>query len=131
MFTDPIADLITRIRNAQSAKHKNVSVPASKLKKQVLEVLKKEGFISRWNANNTSDFEALEVELRYERSGRGVIRKIDRISKPGRRVYFSSEDLKKGSDIITLRVLSTSNGVMSDKEAIAKGIGGEVICEVS
>ncbi|MCI5072953.1 30S ribosomal protein S8 [bacterium] len=131
MITDPIADLITRIRNAQNAKHKSVSVPASKLKKQVLDVLKKEGFISRWNSSNDSAFEALDVELRYERTGRGVIRKIDRISKPGRRVYFSSEDLKKGSDIITLRILTTSNGVMSDKEAISKGIGGEVICEVS
>ena len=106
-------------------------MPASKLKKQVLDVLKKEGFISRWNSSNDSAFEALDVELRYERTGRGVIRKIDRISKPGRRVYFSSEDLKKGSDIITLRILTTSNGVMSDKEAISKGIGGEVICEVS
>ncbi len=129
-FTDPIADLITRIRNAQRIGKSSVKCPASKMKVNVLEVLKNEGYIEDFSQNDSIPSEKeLEVKLRYV-EGRPVIQEIDRVSKPGRRTYTSVKDMPKVKGGLGIYVVSTNQGVMSDHAARERQVGGEILFKV-
>ena len=130
MLTDPIADMLTRIRNAIDVRRPTVDVPSSKLKRGLAEVLKREGYIRDFAAEEVSPgISELRIELKYH-EGRPVIREISRISKPGRRVYSKIKDLPKVYNGLGISILSTPKGVMSDNEARAANLGGEVLCRV-
>jgi small subunit ribosomal protein S8 len=129
-MTDPLGDMLTRIRNAQRAGMQNVSCPASKLRANVLEVLKREGYIRGFVPSNGSVTSAeFKIELKYN-DGAPVIREINRVSKPGRRVYSKIADLPRVYNGLGISILSTPRGVMSDSEARAANVGGEVLCRV-
>ena len=130
MMTDPIADMLTRIRNAVSVERPQVEMPISKVKQGVAEVLKREGYIWDWEFEEAQPVGHLRIELKYGPSGEKVIRNIRRISKPGCRVYTRSKDLRPVLNGLGISILSTSKGVMSDREARQQKIGGEVLCEV-
>jgi small subunit ribosomal protein S8 len=130
-MTDPIADLLTRIRNGQKAGKPQVRMPSSGVKKSILQVLQDEGYIDGFSAEDAGNGkEELVVELRYH-DGRPVIDDLHRVSRPGRRVYRGKDDLPKVFGGLGVAIVSTSDGMMSDREARAKGRGGEVICVVS
>ena len=129
-MTDPIADMLTRIRNGQKARKVSVSMPASKQKTAVAKVLKDEGYITDFEVSGEGATKTLSVELKYF-EGAPVIEKVQRISKPGLRTYRGKSDLPKVLGGLGVAIVSTSAGVMSDREAREKGIGGEVICVVS
>ena len=127
---DPISDLITRIRNAQMRNKSKVSTPGSKMRANVLEVLKTEGYIRGYaTVEHASGQNELEIELKYF-DGQPVIAEIARVSKPGRRVYSSISDLKPVKNGLGIAILSTSKGVMSDSAARDENVGGEVLCRV-
>ncbi len=126
---DPIADMLTRIRNAQMAGHLSVVMPKSKLKLSILSVLKDEGFIADFSEKNQTKNPEIEVSLKYY-EGKPVIDKLKRISRPGLRVYKSFKDLSHVPGF-GVSIISTSKGVMSDKSARKSMVGGEVICEVA
>ena len=129
-MTDPLGDMLTRIRNAQRAGKANVSCPASKLRANVLEVLKREGYIRGFvPANGGESAPEFKIELKYN-EGTPVIREINRVSKPGRRVYSKIADLPRVYNGLGISILSTPRGVMSDNEARAANVGGEVLCRV-
>ncbi len=132
MMTDPIADMLTRIRNAVSVERPSVEMPVSKVKKGVAEVLKREGYIWGWEEVKEEDekFPKLRIELKYGPSGEQVIQRIKRVSKPGCRVYSGSRELRPILNGLGISILSTSQGVMSDREARQQKVGGEVLCEV-
>ena len=129
-MTDPISDMLTRIRNGQKANKLSVSMPASKAKEAVARVLKDEGYITNYAIEGEGAEQALTVELKYF-EGVPVIERIQRASRPGLRIYRGKEDLPKVLGGLGVAIVSTSAGVMSDREAREKGIGGEVICIVS
>ncbi len=128
MMTDPIADMLTRIRNAGLARHDKTLVPASSLKKNIAEILKSEGFISE--IRELPEQRALEITLKYGRNRESVIDGIRRVSRPGRRVYVSHDDIPRVLSGLGVSILSTSRGVMSDKDARRQKVGGELLCEV-
>jgi len=129
-FSDPLGDMLTRIRNGQKAKKSSVISPASKLRENVLEVLKQEGYIRGYSRQKVSEgIEQLTVELKYYED-LPVIRSIDRVSKPGRRVYAKIKDLKPVNNGLGTVVLSTPKGVLSDGKARELNVGGEVLCNV-
>ena len=129
-FTDPIADMITRIRNAQLRALNTVSIPNSKLRAKILEVLKEEGYISDYKpSSNEKNNKFLLVNLKYN-NGIPVIREISRVSKPGRRVYTKAESIPKIKNGLGIAIVSTSKGIMTDNDARIKNIGGEIICKV-
>lgn len=130
MMTDPIADLLTRIRNANRNGSKHVSMPASTLKVNMAAVLKDEGFVSDFRVQEQKPCSELTIELRYGPDGESVIRTIDRISKPGRRVYTSAKDIVPALRGLGVFVLSTPKGVLSDRRAREENVGGEVLCKV-
>ncbi len=130
MMTDPIADMLTRIRNAVSVERPTVEMPVSKVKKGVADVLKREGFIWEWEVEDDKPVGRLRIELKYGPSGEKVIRKIRRVSKPGCRVYRGARELRPVLNGQGISILSTSRGVMSDREARQQKIGGEVLCEI-
>ena len=129
-MSDPIADMLTRIRNGQSARKLKVSMPASKAKKAVAKVLQDEGYITGFETTGEGVSKQLTVELKYF-EGVPVIETIQRTSRPGLRIYRGAEDLPKVMGGLGVAIVSTSAGVMSDRQARKKGIGGEVICVVS
>ncbi len=129
-MTDPIADMLTRIRNGQSARKVSVSMPASKAKEAVAKVLQDEGYIQSFATEGEGVQKELKVELKYF-EGMPVIEHIQRSSKPGLRIYRSKDELPKVLGGLGVAIVSTSAGVMSDRQAREKGIGGEVICVVS
>lgn len=129
-FTDPIGDLITRIRNGQSARKSMVVTPASKAREAVLDVLKREGYINGYETTELrKNVKQTRIDLRYV-DGAGVIAKIERVSKPGRRVYQPIADLPRYFNGLGISVLSTSRGVLSDQEAREQNVGGEVLIRV-
>jgi small subunit ribosomal protein S8 len=130
MMTDPIADMLTRIRNAVSVERPSVDMPISNLKKGVAEVLKREGFIWDWKEEESKPVSQLHIDLKYGPTGEKVIRHIKRISKPGCRIYASARELRPVLNGLGISVLSTSRGFLSDREARRQKVGGEVICEV-
>ncbi len=129
-MTDPIADMLTRIRNAQKARKVNVSMPSSTSKQAVARVLKDEGYIADFSVANEGTKSSLTVELKYF-EGAPVIERVRRVSKPGLRVYRGKDELPKVLGGLGIAIVSTSAGVMSDRQAREQGIGGEVICIVS
>jgi small subunit ribosomal protein S8 len=129
-MSDPIADMLTRIRNAQSAEKKEVVMPASKMKALIAEVLKDEGFILDYQLSESEGKPVMNVALKYF-DNKPVIEKIERVSRPGLRIYRNKDELPKVLGGLGVAVISTSKGVMSDRAARAAGIGGEVICTVA
>ena len=130
MMTDPLADMLTRIRNGQRARKSAVLSPASKLRSSVLEVLKREGYIRGYSsAESDTGKPAFSIELKYQ-EGRPVIAELHRVSKPGRRVYSGIKDLPRYYDGLGISILSTPRGVLSDNEARQQKVGGEVLCRV-
>ena len=129
-ITDPIADMLTRIRNANSAKHKTVDIPASKMKTAIAEILFKEGYIKSYELINDETQGIIRVTLKYDEKGTRVIDGIKRISKPGLRVYAGKEELPKVLNGLGIAIISTSKGLKTDKEAREAGIGGEVLAYI-
>ncbi len=130
MMTDPIADMLTRIRNAVRIERPTVEVPASKVKRGVAEVLKREGYIWDWVETQESKFPQLRLDLKYGPNGERVIRHIQRVSKPGRRIYNRASELKPVLNGLGITIISTSRGVISDREARQRNLGGEVLCQI-
>jgi small subunit ribosomal protein S8 len=130
MMTDPIADMLTRIRNAVRVERPHIEMPISKVKRGLADALKREGYIWDWQEVDAQPVKHLRLELKYGPNGECVIQRIRRISKPGRRVYSKATDLRPVLDGLGISILSTSRGVVSDREARQRNIGGEVLCEV-
>ena len=139
MMTDPIADMLTRIRNSVRVERPFVDLPVSNVKRNLAEVLKREGYIWDWeiveqpnprSRSKSAVIQVLRVQLKYGPNGERVIRHLKRVSKPGRRVYRGADDLKPVLNGLGITVLSTSHGLLSDREARQKNLGGEVLCEV-
>ena len=128
--TDPIADMLTRIRNANSAKHKTVAVPASKMKTAIAEILFKEGYIKAFELIKNENQGIVRITLKYDEKGTRVIDGIKRISRPGLRVYAGKEELPKVLNGLGIAIISTSKGLKTDKEARAAGMGGEVLAYI-
>jgi small subunit ribosomal protein S8 len=129
--TDPIADMLTRIRNANKMRFKNTDVMLSHVNLNVAKVLKKSGYISGYDVKeNNRKQDVLRIYLKYTDAKRAVISKIERVSKPGRRVYVKGDKIKKVLDGYGVAIVSTSRGVMTDKEARALNVGGEVLCHI-
>ena len=128
--TDPIADMLTRIRNANSAKHKTVDVPSSKMKTAIAEILFKEGYIKSFEIISDENQGIIRITLKYDEKGTRVIDGIKRISKPGLRVYANREELPKVLNGLGTAIISTSQGLKTDKEAREAGIGGEVLAYI-
>ena len=130
MQTDPIADMLTRIRNAQAVLKENVSMPLSKIKVAIAEVLKSEGYVVDYTRKGETDQPMLEITLKYFNLT-PVIDRIERVSRPGLRVYKNKDELPVVNNGLGIAVISTSKGVMSDKDARRMGLGGEVLCYVT
>jgi small subunit ribosomal protein S8 len=132
MMTDPIADMLTRIRNAVRVERPAVEMPLSKVKRGVAEVLKREGYIWDWSEQAVEGETAkqLRIDLKYGPNGERVIQTIRRVSKPGRRVYQQAKGLRPVLNGLGISIVSTSRGVLSDREARQKNLGGEVLCEL-
>ncbi len=132
MMTDPIADMLTRIRNAVRIERPLVEMPLSKVKRGVAEVLKREGYIWDWHEDEAANLpgKRLCIDLKYGPNGERVIRHIKRVSKPGRRVYSRANNLRPILNGLGISIISTSRGVVSDREARQKNLGGEVLCEL-
>ncbi len=128
--TDPIADMLTRIRNANTAKHKTVDIPASKMKLAIVKILFEEGYIKSFEEIAGENQSTIRVTLKYDEKGKKVIEGIKRISKPGLRIYSSKEDLPRVLNGLGIAIVSTSKGIMTDKAARQNGLGGEVIAYV-
>lgn len=128
-MTDPIADMLTRIRNAQRAGHANVVMPHSRLKLALAHVLKREGFLEGFIEDDGVPA-SLKVFLKYDAQNRGVIRGIQRVSRPGRRVYAGRDEIPRVRNGLGVTILTTPKGVLSDAQARAAGVGGEIICQV-
>jgi len=131
MITDPISDMITRIRNAARVKRPHVDIPASKLKSGLADVLKREGYIWDWQVVEAEPVSQLRIELKYGANGEDVIQTLKSVSTPGRRVYRKAKELRPVLGGMGITIISTSRGIVSDREARQKNIGGEVLCEVS
>jgi len=129
-MTDPIADMLTRIRNAQMVGHTEVNMPCSKLKISIAQVLKDEGYIEEFAVREENAMRQLRIGLKYY-AGRPVIERLERVSKPGLRVYKGRDDIPRVMNGLGVAILSTSRGVMTDRKARADGIGGELLCIVA
>lgn len=129
-MTDPLGDMLTRIRNGQMARKSKISSPASKLRARVLDVMKREGYIRGYSVDEyAAGKSAISIELKYF-EGEPVIQRISRVSKPGKRVYSSIKDLPRVGNGLGISILSTPKGVMSDNEARSENVGGEILCNI-
>ena len=132
MVTDPIADYLTRIRNAQMAGHRIVEIPASNLKKRITEILYNQGYILKYKFEDDTKQGLIKIALKYDvNSKQPAIRSLERISRPGLHHYSKPADIKRVSNGLGIAILSTSKGVMTDKEAKANNVGGEVLCAIA
>jgi len=132
MVTDPIADYLTRIRNAQMAQHRIVEIPASNLKKRITEILYDQGYILKYKFEDDNKQGLIKIALKYDvATKQPAIRSLDRISRPGLRHYAKPADIKSVSNGLGIAILSTSKGVLTDKQAKANNVGGEVLCAIS
>jgi small subunit ribosomal protein S8 len=130
MQSDPIADMLTRIRNANIALHPETTMPSSKLKEEIARILSEEGYIDGYKVDDARVGKKLTVKLRYGADRQRVLGGIVRISKPGRRVYKGSTDVRRVRGGLGVAIVSTSNGIMTDREARRRKVGGEILCEV-
>jgi small subunit ribosomal protein S8 len=129
-MTDPIADYLTRLRNAQAARHSTVRMSGSRMKEQLSRILKEEGYIEDWSVESDGPKSSLEVKLKYAGEGQGVIAGIQRVSKPGCRIYCGASDVTKVLNGLGISIISTSKGVVTGEQARDQRIGGEVLCQV-
>lgn len=129
-MTDPIADLLTRIRNALLAKHDRLDVPTSSIKASICRLLAEQGYIDGYDAIEQKPQGILRIYLRYSAAGQPAIRRMSRVSKPGRRVYQGADDIKPVLNGLGVALVSTSKGLMSDADARAQRVGGEILCEI-
>jgi small subunit ribosomal protein S8 len=130
MMTDPIADLLTRLRNALMAKHKTTTAPASKLKTRITQILKDEGYIEDFRVDEDGGRSTLQITLKYDERSHPVIEGLARVSKPGLRHYSSADDLPTVRGGLGMAIISTSRGVMTDSQARKDRVGGEILCTV-
>ncbi len=130
MVTDPIADFLTRIRNAQLAGHRIVEIPASNLKKRMTEILYDQGYILKYKFEDDNKQGLIKIALKYDLNKQPAIRSLERISRPGLRQYAKPADFKRVINGLGIAILSTSKGVMTDKQAKAENVGGEVLCYI-
>ena len=130
LVLDPIADMLTRIRNANTNKHETVLIPQSKTKLAIAEILKEEGFIVDYKATESEGIKMIEVTLKYGPNGEKVIQGLKRISKPGLRIYSNAEQLPKVLNGLSIAIVSTNKGIITDKEARKQNVGGEVLAYV-
>ena len=129
-MTDPVADMLTRLRNANSAHHDSVSLPSSKLKSHIAEILKREGYIASWEVSDARVGQTLTLELKYGPNRERSIAGIKRVSKPGLRVYAKSTEIPTVLGGLGVAILSTSSGLLTDRQAEKKGVGGEILAYV-
>lgn len=129
-MTDPIADMLTRVRNALAAKHQKVDVPSSKIKLEIARILKEEGFISSYKLTGEGTRLNIRIYLRYGAKGEQLLSKLERVSKPGCRVYVDSKSIPKVLGGLGINILSTSAGLKTDKQARREKVGGEIICRI-
>ena len=129
-MTDPIADMLTRVRNANTVKHETVDVPASNIKKEIVRILLEEGFIRGYDVIEDGKQGIIRMQLKYGQNGERVISGLKRISKPGMRIYAAAEDVPKVLNGLGIAMISTSHGILTDKQARNNNVGGEVICYV-
>ena len=127
-MTDPIADMLTRIRNALTAKHEQVEIPASKMKKAIAQILLDEGYVSAVDITDAGGFSTIKISLKYAQGNKSVITGLKKISKPGLRQYAGKENMPKVLGGLGTAILSTPKGIMTDKQARTAGVGGEVLC---
>jgi len=131
MVTDPIADFLTRVRNAQMARHRIVEIPASNLKKRITEILYEKGYILKYKFEDDNKQGLIKIALKYNAETKEpVIRSLERVSRPGLRQYAKPADIRRVKNGLGVAIISTSKGVMTDKEARAQNVGGEVLCQV-
>ena len=128
-LSDPIGDMIARVKNAQARKHKKVELPSSKFKSKIADILKNEGFIKNFKVLNDDKKPTMVLELKYH-SGNPVINNFERVSKPGRRIFSSADSLPKINNGLGIAILSTPKGVMTDIDARKQKVGGEIVCKV-
>ena len=129
-LTDPVADMLTRIRNAISARHQKVDIPASKLKLEIARILKEEGYISNFKATEEEGHKILRVYLKYANNNDAVISNVNRVSRPGCRVYVRRTEIPRVLGGMGINILTTPRGVMTGRQARKQGLGGELLCEV-
>ena len=130
MINDPISDFLTRLRNAQAVKHPKISLPSSKVKVAIAKILEQEGYIGSYSVQKDGFRATLDIELKYKDSGLPMIKSIKRVSTPGRRVYKGSRELPRVLHDMGIAIVSTSSGIMTNKEARKRHLGGEIICEI-
>jgi small subunit ribosomal protein S8 len=128
--TDPIADMITRIRNAMIRGHEKVDMPSSTMKTEIAKVLKKEGYIKDYRIIQEDAFAVLKIILKYDTANKGVISKLKRVSRPGRRIYVGKDEIPKVLNGLGIAILSTPKGILTDNDARREKVGGEILCEV-
>lgn len=129
-MSDPLADLLTRIRNAGMVRHESVDIPLSKVKSGVVEILKREGFIADYQVIEDKTQGVLRIEMRYDNRREPVINGLRRVSKPGRRIYVKHDQIPKVMSGLGIAIISTSRGILTDREAREQRLGGELLCEV-
>ena len=130
MMTDPVADMLARIRNANKALHETAEMPTSRLKQEIARILKEEGYITDYHVQKGESFDTLVIQLKYGRSRERIITDLKRVSKPGRRVYAGKDRLPRVLGGMGVAIMSTSTGLVTSRTAEEKGIGGEVVCFV-
>lgn len=130
MHSDPIADLLTRIRNGVHARKQTVEIPMSSIKLEIVKILEQEGYLTGHEITTESKFPSLKIHIKYDARRKPVLQKLTRVSKPGLRVYRANDDLRPIRSGLATRIMTTSQGVMTDREARKRRIGGEVLCEV-
>jgi small subunit ribosomal protein S8 len=130
MFSDPISDLLTRVRNALGARQSKVEVPASRLKIEIVRILKQEGYIANYRVADEEGKRTIKIYLKYQQDHTPVISRLERVSKPGRRVYAGAKGIPQVIGGMGINIVTTSHGVMTDKQARKAGVGGEILCAI-
>ncbi len=129
-LTDPVADFLTRIRNAMRSRHQKLDVPASKLKAEIARILKEEGYISNYKPTEEEGMKLIRVYLKYDLQNQSVIRDLQRVSRPGCRVYLGKDEIRRVQGGLGISIMTTPKGVMTGRQARREGVGGELLCEV-
>jgi small subunit ribosomal protein S8 len=129
-LTDPVADMLTRVRNALQARHQKVDIPASRLKVEIARILKEEGYIANYKAAEEDGQKVLRVYLKYGPNNEAVIRDLQRVSRPGCRVYVGKDEIRRVQGGLGISIMTTPKGVMTGRQARREGVGGEILCEV-
>jgi small subunit ribosomal protein S8 len=129
-LTDPVADFLTRIRNSIRARHQKLDVPSSKLKSEIARILKEEGYIANYKATEEGGLKVLRVYLKYGPNNETVIRDLQRVSRPGCRVYLGRDEIRRVQGGLGISIMTTPKGVMTGRQARREGVGGEILCEV-